>query len=65
MSKNGFKRCFPARLRLARHGQNLSQTQLAKKIGVTKDWIQHFEGGRRLPSAYILYRLIQLFGQFI
>jgi len=41
---------FADRLRAAREGREMSQTELARKVGMQPSAIAHFEGGRRKPS---------------
>ncbi len=47
------------RIKLARIEQNLTQTQLAKKLNVTQKVVSHFETGR---SRLSVARLIQIGG---
>ncbi len=48
---------FPARLRAAREGRKLSQTELAQRTGLQPSAVSHFEAGRRAPSFDNLKRL--------
>lgn len=41
---------FPDRLRAAREKRDLSQSELARKVGMQPSAIAHFEGDRRKPS---------------
>jgi len=41
---------FPERLRAAREKRELSQSELARKVGMQPSAIAHFEGDRRKPS---------------
>ena len=38
-------------LRKYREEKRMTQSDLAKKTGLTADWISHFETGRRCPSV--------------
>lgn len=42
---------FQQHLKWQREIQGLTQAQLAKKAGLTPDWISHFEAGERIPSV--------------
>ena len=44
-----------------RHKKNLTQEQLAKKLGVTKSVISAYEVGSRMPSYDILISIAQIF----
>jgi transcriptional regulator with XRE-family HTH domain len=48
---------FPERLRKAREAKNLSQADLAARVGMEPSAISHFETGRRDPSFANLRRL--------
>ena len=48
----------PGEIHRLRERVGLSQRQLAKRIGVHRRTVQHWENGRHLPRDYrILYRL--------
>lgn len=49
-------------IRKLRNGQNLSQEQLARKIGVNKSTIALYESGARLPSLEKLVELSKSLG---
>jgi len=65
MTKAQFKKQFPAKLKAMRTGDALTQHEVATAAGLTADWINHFEAGRRLPNAYAYYRLQRVFGNFM
>ena len=48
---------FPERLRAAREGRELSQTELAQRAALQPSAVSHFEAGRRAPSFDNLKRL--------
>ena len=48
---------FPSRLTQARDLRGISQTDLAKKVGIPASSISHFEAGTRKPSFDNLRRL--------
>ena len=45
------------RLRVARAERNLSQTDLARLVGVTRQTISSIETGQYCPSALLAFRL--------
>jgi putative transcriptional regulator len=45
------------RLRVARVGRDLSQTQLADAVGVSRQTISSIETGQYCPSALLAFRL--------
>lgn len=49
-------------VRALRDERNLSQGQLAEKIGVTRATIATYESGNRLPSLFKLIRLSRALG---
>jgi transcriptional regulator with XRE-family HTH domain len=65
MTKVQFKKWFPKQLKEKREFRYLTQEQVAKKTGLSQDWISHFERGRRLPDAYAFYRLQEFLGSFV
>ncbi len=50
-----------ARLKMLRIKNNMTQAQLAKKLGLTKSVISAYETGLRLPSYDVLISIIRLF----
>ena len=50
MSNQDNEAPFAARLREAREARELSQAELARRLGSPPSAIAHFEGGRRKPS---------------
>ena len=53
---------FNNRLKELRANKNLSQEQLAKKAGLTKTSINHWENGTCLPNANAIIALARYFG---
>lgn len=45
-----------------RRANGLTQTQVAKKLGVTYNHISMVERGHRIPSVYFLQKWAQLYG---
>lgn len=45
-----------------RKALNLSQQDVADRMGVTRETYSSYEQGRRLPSAYSLFALEEVFG---
>ena len=50
-----------ARLRIARETAGYSQSQVAEKIGVTKETVSNYENNYGKPSANMLVRLCMLY----
>lgn len=48
---------FKENLKNHRLGKSMTQDALAKKTGLTPEWISHFETGRRKPSLNNLVKL--------
>ena len=48
---------FKENLRAYRQARSMTQKELAKKTGLTHEWISHYENGRRLPSLQNLIKL--------
>lgn len=48
-------------IKAERKARGLSQTELAKLIGVTQDSISLWEKGKRLPDTQYVIKLAQLF----
>lgn len=51
------------RLRVARAERQLSQDQLAQKVGVTRQTISSIETGAYCPSALLAFRLAAVLGE--
>lgn len=49
---------FGAKIRDIRLLRNLTQVELATKIGASQEWISHYESGRRLPDFTKLKALV-------
>lgn len=63
MKKN--KTDFCKTLRKKRAELGMTQTELAKEIGITKNAIYLLEAGLRTPSGVVLKNLYALFGEEI
>ena len=50
---------FADNLRELRTEKNLSQRELAQRMFVTRSTVAHWESGRRLPDASMIYRLAE------
>jgi transcriptional regulator with XRE-family HTH domain len=55
--KNG---ALGAAIRTARITKKMTQERLAEEIGVTPTHLKNMEGGRRIPSLSVLYRLVRV-----
>jgi transcriptional regulator with XRE-family HTH domain len=53
---------FPENLRILRERSNLSQTQLARHLGLTSPYISYLEGGKRTPHPEQLFKIADFFG---
>ncbi len=53
---------FSENLKKLREEKGMSQTELAKRIGVNKSLISAFESQNRLPSLHVLSKLSYQFG---
>lgn len=51
------------RLRVARAECNLSQAELAEKVGVSRQTINSIETGRYTPSAILALKIARVFGK--
>jgi Zn-dependent peptidase ImmA (M78 family)/transcriptional regulator with XRE-family HTH domain len=54
---------IPERLREAREAMELSMTDLAEKIGVSRQAVSLYEDGQRAPEPEILMRIVQVLQQ--
>ena len=52
---------FGSRLRALRQGKNLTQEQLAARLGLTKSVVSAYETSLRYPSYDILIRIASIF----
>lgn len=52
---------FSKRLKILRNEQNMSQEELAKKLGVSRTSITNYELGRNEASTQILNKLSEIF----
>lgn len=52
---------FASRLKKLRKQMGLNQTQLAKRIGVSKSLVSYYENQDRSPSPEILIKLSKIF----
>jgi len=53
---------FPENLRTLRERSKLSQTQLARELGLTRPYISYLEGGKRTPHPELLFKIADFFG---
>lgn len=51
------------RLKVARAEMDLTQEELAKRIGVSRQSINAIESGRYVPSAILALKMAQVFGK--
>lgn len=65
LNEKQFKKTFSKNLKWSREAHLLTQVELAKKVGLTADWISHMEHGRRFPSAFINYKLNYVLGRIV
>lgn len=54
---------FTNRLKVMRAERNWSQTDLAERLGVSRQTIQALEKGRYAPSLPLAFRIARLLGQ--
>ncbi len=52
---------FGEKLKMLRTGQNLTQQQLATRLGVQKSVVSYYESGERSPSTDVLIKLAGVF----
>ncbi|MCD8329551.1 MAG: helix-turn-helix domain-containing protein [Lachnospiraceae bacterium] len=52
---------FGAKLKSLRKGSNLTQQQLADRLGVAKSVVSYYESGNRYPSYDVLVRIARIF----
>lgn len=52
---------FGERLKELRHGQKLTQQQLAVRLGVAKSVVSYYESGDRFPSYDVLIKIAHTF----
>lgn len=52
---------FGDKLKMLRTGQNLTQQQLATRLGVQKSGVSYYESGERTPSTDVLIKLARVF----
>lgn len=52
---------FGKKLKSLRTGKNLTQQQLADRLGVAKSIISYYESGDRYPSYDVLIRIAHIF----
>ncbi|MBQ8227726.1 MAG: helix-turn-helix transcriptional regulator [Clostridia bacterium] len=52
---------FGAKLKLLRKGQNLTQQQLADRVGVAKSVVSYYESGDRYPSYDVMIKIAHIF----
>ena len=49
-------------IKAARANSNLSQTQLAEKVGVSRDSIKNYENGKIIPNVDVAFRIAEVLG---
>ena len=52
---------FGQKLKRLRQGQNLTQQQLADRLGVAKSIVSYYESGDRCPSYDVLIKIARTF----
>lgn len=65
LNEKQFKKVFSENLKDLRESRQMTQADLAKRVGLTADWISHMEHGRRFPSAFINYKLNYVLGRIV
>lgn len=53
-------KCLGAKIRYYRHLKNLEQTELADKIGITRQYLSRLENGTSKPSIDLLFRIAEI-----
>lgn len=53
---------FAEKISAERKRKNVSQTEVAKVVGITQTAISYFESGEKFPSAPVIKRLAQYYG---
>ena len=53
------------RLKIARAELNITQEELAKRIGVSRQTINAVESGRYVPSTVLALKMAQVFGKSV
>ena len=53
------------RLKVARAEMDLTQEELAKRIGVSRQTINAVESGRYVPSTVLALKMAQVFGKAV
>ncbi|MBQ8957802.1 MAG: helix-turn-helix transcriptional regulator [Bacteroidales bacterium] len=51
------------RLKVARAEMNLTQEDLAKRVGVSRQSVNAIESGRYVPSTVLALKMAQVFGK--
>lgn len=51
---------FAREVSRSRHEKKLTQEQVAEKVNISVRWFQCIESGRRLPSAELMLKIINL-----
>ena len=59
------KETLKNRLKVARAEQDLSQDELARLVGVTRQTISSIETGQYVPSALLAFRLAKKLGKAV
>ena len=50
------------RIAILRHGERMSQADLARRLGVSRQSVNAIETGRSDPSLALAFRIAELFG---
>ena len=56
-----FEKTIANNLRMYRRNSNMSQQELANKLGITQAAIARYEAGITVPNAYLLLRYAEIF----
>ena len=56
-----FEKTIANNLRTFRRNNNMSQNELAKKLGITQAAIARYEAGITIPNAYLLLKYAEIF----
>ena len=62
MSVDGYQRLFGRQIRRRRRAQDLTQAQLAERVGVSVEYLGRVERGVSAPSFRLMVALAGVFG---
>lgn len=57
-----FRKIFARRLRQILYARDMSQSELAKKSGISQTCISRYANGSRMPSGYCITKLAEALG---